>query len=105
MRDDTWYDFSGRTNRSVANGRSSAFGGMTRSPPVRSTSKVDWSAPVSHGSLTDTVRAPGNARCTAWWRVSTSGDSVCMAHGQVAGELVTTCSPAARSYQALWRMP
>ena len=30
---------------------------------------------------------------------------VCIDHGQVAGELVMTCWPMARSYQALWRIP
>jgi hypothetical protein len=41
MRDDTSYDFSGRTNRSVENGSSSAPGGRASSPPVRSTSNVE----------------------------------------------------------------
>ena len=60
---------------------------------------------MSHGSLTDAVNASGHVRCTAPWIVSTPGGQVLHAHGHVADELVITCSPAARSYQALWRMP
>ena len=44
-------------------------------------------------------------RVTASKSVSTPGASRVMAVGQVAGELVMTTSPEARSYQALWRMP
>ena len=63
------------------------------------------SAPVSHGSLAARVKASGQVRLTAWYIVSTSGESVAMAHGQVAGELVITCSPVARSNQALFSTP
>ena len=105
MRDAVRYFFSGRTKRSVANGSSSADGGRSGSRPSRRMWNVPKSAPVSHGSLAARVNASGQVRLTAWYIVSTSGESVAMAHGHVAGEFVITCSPVARSNQALFSTP
>src|SRR3954447_26255152 len=99
------YFFSGRTNRSVANGRSSALGGAVGMVPPRMRPNVPMSAPVSQGSLADSVIASGHVRFTAWYIVSTPGDSVAIDHAHVSGELVTICSPRARSYHALLRIP
>ncbi len=105
IRDDTRYFFSGRTNRSVAKGRSSAPGAFSGSLPSRRMWKVPKSAPRSHGSLAARVKAPGQERRTASYMVSTSGESRAIDHGHVAGELVMTCSPFDRSYQALLSTP
>ena len=105
MRDAVRYFFSGRTKRSVANGSSSADGGRSGSRPSRRMWNVPKSAPVSHGSLAARVKASGQVRFTAWYIVSTSGESDAIDHGHVAGELVITCSPVARSNQALLSTP
>ena len=95
----------GRTKRSVASGSSAVGGAEGISAPVRNSSKIEWSAPASHGSLMDTASSPGKARFTAEYSVSTSGARCCIDVIQWAGLLVMICSPATRSYQALWRMP
>src|SRR3954467_10401507 len=105
MRDAVRYFFSGRTNRSVENGSSSADGGRSGNRPSRRVWNVPKSARVSQGSLAASVNASGQVRFTAWYIVSTSGDSEAMAHGHVAGELVITCSPVARSNHALFNTP
>ena len=50
---------------------------------------------MSHGSLHDALNASGQVRWTASWIVSTPAPRLVIANGQVAGELVITCLPAA----------
>ena len=64
-RDDHSYSLTGRTNRSVAYGSSSARGGRSIWPPERNTPKVDQPAPASQGSLTATLSDPGQLRSNA----------------------------------------
>ena len=66
ISDDHLYSFTGRTNRWVEWGSSSAGGGRSIGSPARISPKIEWSAPTSHGSFTDTVTEPGTARATAW---------------------------------------
>ena len=95
----------GRTKLWLVCGRSSARLGIGGTSPRRKKSNVEYSAPTSHGSFTDAEKLSSHVRRTATWIDSVPGSSDCIAHGQVAFELVITCLPSARSYQALLRMP